>query len=166
MDGMKKGKNWRSIMAVVLLVFGASCSVAQQGISKDIKTDKGYLLFYNDELVIFLYDTFPFKKISFEKLSQLKGKQIRGADNYPMYLAKKKAKKYIVQEHTFDREKNKSYLSASNIRIISVALSYTTYNSVEPERDNGIPFDYKGKHYLINYIDDWDVAIKDVKIIK
>lgn len=167
MVGMKnRYSNYIFYLLASALLLIASCSVAQTVTSNDINTDKGYLLFYNDELAIFLHDTLPSKKISFEKLSQLKGKQIRGADNYPMYLAKKKAKKYTVQEHTFDREKNKSYLSASSMRIIPVTLSYATYSSVEPEKDNGIPFDYKGRHYLINYTDDWDVAIKDVKIIK
>lgn len=153
------------------LLFIASCSVAQtvSKPNKELHTIKGYLLFAIsnvDEEVIFLPDSTANKKYSFEQLQKVKGWYLRGQNTYEMYQAKQKSKKHTVSVPLFDTRDSSSSSMSIKLGVLPIILSYTTYNSIEPERDNGIPFDYKGKRYVINYIDDWDVAIKDVKIIK
>lgn len=172
MVGMRnRYSNYIFYLLASSLLFIASCSVAQTASkpNKELHTIKGYLLFAIskvDEEVIFLPDNLVNKNYNFEQLQKIKGWYLRGQNTYGIYQAKQQSKKYTVSVPILDTHDSSRSSMSIKIGVLPVILSYTTYNSVEPERDNGIPFDYKGKRYVINYIDDWDVVIEKVRVIK
>lgn len=153
------------------LLFIASCSVAQtiSKSDKELHTIKGYLLFTiskMDEEVIFLPDNGASKKYNFEELEKIKGWYLRGQNTYEMYQAKQKTKKHTISVPLFDsRDSSRSFISVE-LGVLPVELTYWETKLGKLKEDNGIPFDYKGKRYVINYIDDWDVAIEKIKVIK
>lgn len=168
---IRNNNNYIFYLLVSSLLFIASCSVAQtvSKPDKELHTIKGYLLFAiskMDEEVIFLPDSTASRKYSFEQLQKIKGWYLRGKNTYEMYQAKQKSKKHTVSVPLFDtRDSSRSFISVE-LGVLPVELTYWETKPGKLKEDSGIPFDYKGKRYVINYIDDWDVVIEKIKVIK
>lgn len=155
------------IIIVVCILFFPQFVLGQQQ-KNTIKT-KGYFVFIkmsDFEQTIFLPNKNVCKNYTFKKLTKIKGWLIRGQDTYELFLAKQEAKQYNVLLPRVDENSHTSYSTQIQLGILPVELTYWETSPGKPKEDSGIPFDYKGKRYVINYIDDWDVAIEKIEIIK
>ncbi len=156
------------IFKVILCLLLLSQSIWAQREKHSLKT-RGYLVFVkmNDfEQTIFLPHKNACKNYTFKKLAKIKGWLIRGQDNYEMYKAKLESKEYNVLLPRADANIDSFYTSPIKLGILPVELTYWETTPGKLKEDGGIPFDYKGKRYVINYIDDWDIAIEKIKVIK
>lgn len=155
------------LWACVLLLFLCCCHAQKTVDGNKILKAKGFLVFIPDDVVVFIKDKRASSHYSLDDFQKHKGRQIRGNFSYSMIKAKEDAKPYNVKKHLYEVKTKMSYEISDTIKVIAVEISYYIYKGMlEMGKENGIGYSYDGKRYSIEFIDDWNVAIEDIKYLK
>jgi len=154
----------KNLLIAIISFFSTFCYSQQ----KKIKHINGYIVFVtmNDYVeTLFLPKKNASYNFTFNQLAKVKGWLIRGQDGYETYKAKQLSRKYFVSVPILDTCDSFSN-NKIELGIIPVKMTYFESPPGKIKEDGGIPFDYKGKRYVIKYIDDWDIVIESITVLK
>lgn len=161
----------RFISTFVLTVFIQLVSFGQEAkeqtwIAYDstIYTATGYLVYFGNFLM-FLETSEISTKIDFEKLSAIKGQIVRGTLPDFFVNGRDSGRKVKVKELLKNPRTNEMRVVPVTYTITPVKLRYYLTDKTKME-EGALSILFKRKKYTINYVDNWDIAITGLDVLK